>query len=65
MYVKCGDCDFLASYSPLLACIKATCYYEVAAEKQNVLVQELSICILWMRFISLLVLMNLCLKLRC
>ena len=24
---------FLASYSPLLACIKATCYYEVAAEK--------------------------------
>ena len=24
---------FLASYSPLSACVKATCYYEVAAEK--------------------------------
>ena len=24
---------FLASYSPLDACVKATCYYEVAAEK--------------------------------
>ncbi|MFR3497913.1 MAG: hydroxyethylthiazole kinase [Paraclostridium bifermentans] len=55
---------FLASYSPLLACIKATCYYELLQKRRKVKDPELFICILWMRSINLPVLIEFSFKIE-